>query len=82
SDPMTFSIYDSVYRTVKTVDVEACAGYDAAESVVPYPPGIPLLFAGERITEQHAAILKRLSSLGAKCQEMADPTLRTIQVYE
>ncbi|MGZ9587066.1 aminotransferase class I/II-fold pyridoxal phosphate-dependent enzyme [Paenibacillus marinisediminis] len=82
SDPMTFSIYESVYRTVKTVEVEACAGYDAAESVVPYPPGIPLLYAGERITEQHAAILKRLSVLGAKCQEMADPTLRTIQVYD
>lgn len=43
-----------------TVSVFACAGQIAGQLVVPYPPGIPLLFPGERIRRDKALLLQRL----------------------
>ena len=36
----------------------------AAASIIPYPPGIPLLLAGERVTESHLKSLKSLLAMG------------------
>ena len=81
AEPLTFSIYHGDQHEVISVSVLEAAGTYAAESVVPYPPGIPLLYEGERITEQHVNLLLRLSAQGAKCQDIQDPTLQHIQVY-
>lgn len=39
-----------------------------AEAVIPYPPGIPLLCAGERITAAHIEQIAALAEAGAKFQ--------------
>jgi arginine/lysine/ornithine decarboxylase len=44
------------------VPLHAASGATAAESVVPYPPGIPLLLRGERIKQRHIASLQKLST--------------------
>ncbi|MMZ70272.1 hypothetical protein D1872_332760 [compost metagenome] len=49
--------------------------------VIPYPPGIPILYPGEPISARTANQLVRLKYAGAKCQGTADPTLTTIQVH-
>lgn len=41
-------------------------GEIAAETVIPYPPGIPLLMKGERITAQHLNMLERYQQIGAR----------------
>lgn len=49
--------------------------------VIPYPPGIPLLYPGEAITEAICSRLSGLSKGGAKFQACADPVLQHIKVY-
>lgn len=44
----------------KEVVWEQAAGEVAAETIIPYPPGIPLLLRGEAITEQHVAAYQQL----------------------
>lgn len=48
------------------VELREAAGRIAAEPVVPYPPGVPLLLPGERITADAAEQLKRWRSAGAR----------------
>ena len=50
------------------VHYEKAAGMIAADSIIPYPPGIPLLLAGERVTEAHLQSLSGLLEMGAKFQ--------------
>ncbi|WP_028543471.1 aminotransferase class I/II-fold pyridoxal phosphate-dependent enzyme [Paenibacillus taiwanensis] len=82
AEPIAFSIFNLDHRKVRFIDTSEAAGYDAAEAVVPYPPGIPLLYAGETISAAHIKLLKQLSDAGAKCQDASDKTLRTLLVYE
>lgn len=51
---------------VEMIPVAECAGHTAAEMIVPYPPGIPVLYPGERITKRTAAYLERLAVLGSR----------------
>lgn len=48
--------------------IDEVAGAIAAESIIPYPPGIPFLLRGERITAEHIAVLKQLIGQGARIQ--------------
>ncbi|PLT27776.1 aminotransferase class I/II-fold pyridoxal phosphate-dependent enzyme [Peribacillus deserti] len=50
----------------KELLIEESAGMIAAESIIPYPPGIPLFLQGERITEERISILKSYQALGAR----------------
>ncbi|MUK88097.1 aminotransferase class I/II-fold pyridoxal phosphate-dependent enzyme [Ornithinibacillus sp. L9] len=43
-------------------------GFIAAEAIIPYPPGIPLVAKGERITEAHIEIINQLIEQGATIQ--------------
>lgn len=67
---------------VMTVPIEDAAGYRSAEQVIPYPPGIPILYPGEAITREKLQTLRMLSEMGAKCQGAADSSLRTIRVLK
>jgi arginine decarboxylase len=53
-------------------------GRVCAEVVAPYPPGVPVLAPGERITEEALAGLQRASAGGARIAYAADPTLSTV----
>lgn len=52
----------------------------SAEMVVPYPPGIPLLFPGEVITEDMISFLRHLTELGASFQGASNIKQRKLQV--
>ena len=54
------------------------AGRVSAEVVAPYPPGVPLLAPGERITTATLEALRRAQSDGARIAYAADPTLATV----
>jgi arginine/lysine/ornithine decarboxylase len=66
---------------VESVPLERAAGRLAAEIVVPYPPGIPLLYPGEPIDARTVERLARLAGYGAKFQGAADAKLRSIRVF-
>ncbi|WP_160725696.1 aminotransferase class I/II-fold pyridoxal phosphate-dependent enzyme [Bacillus sp. USDA818B3_A] len=61
---------------------ESALGLICAETIIPYPPGIPLLLKGERITDDKLLQLKRLLQTGARFQG-EDSLIKTgyIKVY-
>jgi arginine decarboxylase len=66
---------------VKAVPLEAAIGCTSAEMVIPYPPGIPLLYVGEVITEQAAAQIKWIAEQGASFQGIINAQFIYISVY-
>lgn len=48
--------------------IEEAMGRAAAKAVIPYPPGVPLVCAGERITNDHVQQLLVLLRAGARFQ--------------
>jgi arginine/lysine/ornithine decarboxylase len=57
-------------RNLHTIDISIseAVGKIAAETVIPYPPGIPLLLQGEKITEDKLENVKQLLNNQAKLQ--------------
>lgn len=57
------------------VPLELAAGHEAAESVIPYPPGIPLLFPGETVRPEVIRQIAGLAQAGARFQgALQDPS--------
>ena len=56
------------------------AGRISCESIAGYPPGIPALLPGERITEETVAYLRELVQTGARLHGASDPSFATITV--
>ncbi|WNB92056.1 aminotransferase class I/II-fold pyridoxal phosphate-dependent enzyme [Bacillus sp. NEB1478] len=52
----------------KKILIEDAAGYIAAIAVIPYPPGIPLIVKGEKITSESIRLYFSLKEKGAKFQ--------------
>ncbi len=82
SAPIPFSLRPIERERLESVPLEKSAGRKAAEMVIPYPPGIPILYPGEDISAGMEQRLMGLRNAGAKCQGISDPTLQTIVVYK
>jgi arginine decarboxylase len=66
---------------VKAIPLEAAIGSISAEMVIPYPPGIPLLYRGEVITDQVVSQIKAMAQQGASFQGSKEPKLAQISVF-
>lgn len=62
------------------VPLPQAVGRIAAELVAPYPPGIPAVAPGERLTAAVVDYLRQAVAAGYHLQGPADPSLHTIQV--
>ncbi|MDP7980100.1 aminotransferase class I/II-fold pyridoxal phosphate-dependent enzyme [Bacillus sp. WLY-B-L8] len=62
----------------KVVPLRDALGMIAAEMVIPYPPGIPLLVYGEEITVEHINQISALEEIGARFQG----NIKNITVYD
>lgn len=60
--------------------LEESAGRVTKEMVVPYPPGIPLLCPGERITDEQIRSILRYREAGCEFHGTADQTVKTLRV--
>lgn len=67
-------------RDTEWKTIEECVGCVAAASIIPYPPGIPLLLGGETVTERHVAALLQYLQMKAKFQGAIRANDRQIQV--
>ena len=65
-----------------TLPIGQALGQVAAELVAPYPPGIPVLAPGERITDETLAALRQARQAGVRIAYAADPTLATLRVIQ
>jgi len=66
----------------RAVPLPAAIGCIAAEHIVPYPPGVPVLSPGERIGWTKLILLARMAAAGAIFTGAADPRLLTLQVVD
>jgi arginine decarboxylase len=62
------------------VDVDDAVGRISCESIAGYPPGIPALLPGERITTETVGYLRELVTSGARLHGASDPTFRKVNV--
>ena len=64
----------------RRIGFDVAAGHICSETITSYPPGIPLLVPGERITPESIAYCRALQSQGCKILGPADPSLLTVEV--
>jgi arginine/lysine/ornithine decarboxylase len=62
------------------VSLEEAVGQRSADMVIPYPPGIPLLYPGEAISMATVQYLQELASLGIRFHGTAAGQLHKIKV--
>jgi arginine/lysine/ornithine decarboxylase len=70
---------DAYFAPEETVPFTQAAGRIAAEAITPYPPGIPVIMPGERLTPDVTALLGALLKTGTPISA-SDPQLNTIKV--
>ena len=64
----------------ETVSVDDAVGRISCESIAGYPPGVPTLLPGERVTAEVVRYLRELTAAGARLHGAADPTFATVRV--
>jgi lysine decarboxylase len=64
------------------VPLREAVGEIAAEAIIPYPPGIPILTPGEVIAGAKLVCLREGLAAGMHVRGAADPTLRTVRVVD
>jgi arginine/lysine/ornithine decarboxylase len=60
--------------------VDAAVGRISCESIASYPPGVPALLPGERISAETVTYLRELAASGARLHGASDPAFLTVNV--
>ena len=71
---------DAFFSPARPVPLHDADGQAAAELVVPYPPGIPVLLPGEIIQAAKVDYLQSCLDAGLTISGAADPRLRSVRV--
>ncbi len=71
---------DAFYSNKKSISLEEAEGEISGEMIMAYPPGIPLICPGERITSDIIDYVKVLKQENAQLQGTADPYVNQIRV--
>lgn len=71
---------EAVFAAVKTVPLSEAVGAVSAESIMVYPPGVPILMPGEVICEESLAYIQQCRRAGLQVQGLADPSQQQIRV--
>ena len=73
---------EAFFAPRETVAAEDAHGRVAAETVAPYPPGIPAIAPGELVSKELVDALREAAAGGTRLAYCADPSLATLQVVE
>jgi len=80
-DPkMIVSPRDAFYSHKKSVPLKESVGEIAGEMIMAYPPGIPVICLGERITQDIVDYIEVLKEQKCQMQGTADPHINSIMV--
>lgn len=71
---------EAYFAPSRAVSLAFAVGEVAAEAVIPYPPGIPVLTPGEVISEAKVDCLREGLGAGMHVRGAADTTLQTLRV--
>ena len=71
---------EAFFSDYEVVEAKDAVGRVSAEMICPYPPGVPVLSPGERITEAALSALFKARDMGVRIAFVADPSLQTLKV--
>lgn len=71
---------EAFYSNKESIDIKKSKGKICAESIMAYPPGIPIIAPGEVITEEIIDYINLLKENNAYLTDMKDKTLKTILI--
>jgi arginine decarboxylase len=71
---------DAFFGEAEHVDADKAVGRIAAETISPYPPGVPAVLPGEVITRPVVDYLRSGRAAGMYFPDSADPEVKTIRV--
>lgn len=80
SEPVQFNLSVISDEITEMIPLEQGVGRRSAEMIIPYPPGIPLLYQQELITEHILKRIMQLRELNATSLGACDPSLKMIKV--
>jgi arginine/lysine/ornithine decarboxylase len=80
SNEVALSPREAFLGEAEQVSVDAAPGRISCESIASYPPGVPALLPGERISPDTIAYLRELADSGARLHGASDPQFQTINV--
>lgn len=75
------SYEDMNQRMIDHLDWEKTEGFVAAETITPYPPGVPLILKGEKIRADHLHRIEELLKEGASFQTGMDWIHRGMTIF-
>ena len=80
--PRAMSPRRAVQAATEAVSIGTAEGRIAAEYIIPYPPGIPLVVPGEELTAEVLATLGQYRGAGSKVVGTDDPSLASLVVVK
>ena len=73
---------EAFYAGKKSLPLRECAGFVCSEFVMCYPPGIPIIAPGERITEEILDYIEYTKAKGCSMTGPEDPEIERLNVLE
>ena len=73
---------EAYFSEKRLILIDQSMGCIAGESILAYPPGIPIVAPGEKITAEVLVALRQLKQSGAFVTDCMDPTLTQILVIQ
>ena len=73
---------DAFYSMKESIDLDKSENKICAESIMAYPPGIPIVSPGEIITREIIDYIKLLKENNAHLTDMKDKELKTVLVVK
>ncbi|MGG6263506.1 aminotransferase class I/II-fold pyridoxal phosphate-dependent enzyme [Leptolyngbya sp. AN03gr2] len=71
---------EAFFAASQSVPIESAIDKISAELICPYPPGIPVLLPGEKITKTAIAQLRSVLEAGGFISGCSDPTLNRLKI--
>lgn len=73
---------EAFFAPTQTLPFEEALGHISAETVCPYPPGIPVLIPGEVVTHAALNYLLKIQDMGGFISGCTDSSLKTFKVVK
>lgn len=70
---------DVYFSSKEAVDIKSAVGRIAAVSIIPYPPGIPLVPMGQIITQENIDTVNKLSAAGVSIMGIENNKITTVR---
>ncbi|MDR0853830.1 MAG: aminotransferase class V-fold PLP-dependent enzyme [Clostridiales Family XIII bacterium] len=79
---MVMTHREAYFAETETVAWSVACGRIAAEGATPYPPGVPIIYPGEKISLEVWNYIEEQRKAGRPLQGITDPTLKTYKVIK